>query len=326
VQTQHERISLPVSPLGRLDVAKLSPDGKYLVLSTRTRGGVWVLATGKELYLLRGFTSASFGRDGMLYAELPKHGDQERMMVQLSLSTHSARKVSYVEDENTHLEVGRLLEWKNSGKNNWELVVHDVVNNSALWTRAFERDQPWYTSNYGGAEMIFSWKLSSPAGKKEQKKQTALTTEVAAVKDKDVGRLIEVVDDTTGKLVGVVVIEVAARYEGVGGVSRVGNLLYVSSADNRTMLYSMETGKQIRQIFGYVVAVDADSKRICIVNRPDEAIVYDNDGAEIAHFSLGSQLRFAIFEQKGANLVLLTADQKVQTMDLTSTFTSSPTK
>ena len=49
------RIPLPLSPLGRLNSVSLSPDGKYLALSNRTRGGIWDVATGHRIILLRSF-------------------------------------------------------------------------------------------------------------------------------------------------------------------------------------------------------------------------------------------------------------------------------
>ena len=139
---------------------------------------------------------------------------------------------------------------------------------------------------------------------------------MAALKDKDLGRLIEVVDATNGKTVAEMVLELPLNFSGTSGLNRMGDLLFVSGKDNRTMMYSLQTGKQLRQIFGYVIAIDMETKRICTVNRQDEAVVYDEDGKEVAHFHMGSPLRFAQFRDKAAVLVLLTADQKVRTMDL----------
>ncbi len=74
------------------------------------------------------------------------------------------------------------------------------------------------------------------------------------IKDKDTARLIEIVDNLTGKLLASAVVEVPEEYIGVGGVNRVADLLYVTSDDNRTMVYSLDNAKQLRQIFGHVVA------------------------------------------------------------------------
>ena len=133
-----------------------------------------------------------------------------------------------------------------------------------------DHDTPAYTTNFGGPELIFSWLLKSPGGKAELKAQPALASQAAAIKDKENARLIEIVDNLTGKLLGEAVVEVPQEYIGVGGVNRVADLLYVTSDDNRTMVYSLDTARQLRQIFGHVVAADPVSKRICTANRRDE--------------------------------------------------------
>ena len=111
-------------------------------------------------------------------------------------------------------------------------------------------------------------------------------------------------------------IEVPLTYEGVRGINVVGDNLYLSSDDNRTMVYALSTSAQLRQLFGYVIALDPSLSRVCLVNRRDEAVVYDREGHQIASFHTGSPLRFATFQQGGTHLILLTADQKVRTMEI----------
>jgi hypothetical protein len=45
-------------------------------------------------------------------------------------------------------------------------------------------------------------------------------------------------------------------------------------------------------------------------------MVYDSDGHQLADFEMGSPLRFARFQSNGSHLVLMTADQKVRTMEI----------
>ncbi len=218
---------------------------------------------------------------------------------------------------------GNLIEWKKD-KNTSGLIAHDLATNAVLWSRAFDHDGPAYTTNFGGPELIFSWLLKSAGGKAELKAQPSLAAQAAAIKDKDNARLIEIVDNLSGKILGSAVVEVPEEYIGVGGVNRVADLLYVTSDDNRTMVYSLDNAKQLRQIFGQVVAADPASRRICTANRRDEAVVYDANGGELAHFTFGSPIRFAQFRQNGTRLILMTADQKIRSMEIKSDATQIP--
>ena len=317
-------IALPLSPLGRLNAVSLSPSGKYIAISNRTRGGIWDVATGHRMALLRSFDRSAFGHDDTLYAEFPKQGDKVvRGITRFSAPYTKAEEASYKEDDHTQMLAGNLLELKKE-KNTLELIAHDLSTNAVLWSRAFDHDGPAFTTNYGGPEQIFSWLLKSAGGKAELKAQPSLTSQAAAVKDKENARLIEIVDNLNGKLLGQAVVEVPDEYIGVGGVNRVADLLYVTSDDNRTMVYSLTTGKQLRQVFGHVVAADPASQRICTANRRDETIVYDANGAELAHFTFGSPIRFAEFRQNGTRLILVTADQKIRTMEIKTDVASPP--
>jgi hypothetical protein len=262
------------------------------------------------------FDDAVFHDDETLYVQFPKQGEHERAVFHISTSTRAGQPVGYKEDEHTHMLGGNLLELKQKDKSTAEFVAHNVTDNSILWSRTMDRDTPAYTTNFGGPELILSWLLKSPGGKAELKAQPTLAAQAEAIKDKDSARLIEIVDNLTGKLLGEAVVEVPQEYIGVGGVNRVADLLYVTSDDNRTMVYSLDTAKQLRQIFGQVVAADPASKRICTANRRDEIVVYDTEGVELAHFTLGSPIRFAVFRENGTRLILMTADQKIRTMEI----------
>ena len=53
-----------------------------------------------------------------------------------------------------------------------------------------------------------------------------------------------------------------------------------------------------------------------MVNRREEAVIYEPGGAEVAHLRMESPLRYVSFRKRGTELVILTADQKVRTVDL----------
>jgi WD40 repeat protein len=309
-------LPLPLSPLGRLSAASLSPDGKYLALSNRSRGAVWDVATGKQLFVVRAFTQSAFHDDDTLLAEFPKLDKTDRTVVRISPTARTSIPTTYKETDDTAMLAGNLFEWKTKDKKAPELIAHDLNTNAILWSRVFEHNGPAYTTNFGGPEIIFSWLANSPAGKAELKGQAALASQAAAIKNKDSARVIEIIDNLTGKVLQEAVVEVPEEYVGVGGVNRVDDLLYVTSEDNRTAVYSLATAKQLRQLFGHIVAADPASRRICTTNRRDEVVVYDSLGAELSHFNLGSPIRFAEFRQNGAQLILLTADQRLRTMKI----------
>ncbi|HWG18223.1 MAG TPA: M48 family metallopeptidase [Acidobacteriaceae bacterium] len=317
-----ESTTLPLSPLAGSLRTALSTDGRLLALSTRTRGGVWDVSSGRLLTLFRGFDSAMFAPDNSLVAQFPKYGKNDRGIVHITFAPLASTLMPYKEDDDTSLTFGMLEQWKHPDKKHTEWTVRKLEDNSVMWSKTYEGEGPGHTYNLVPGQTILSFLLTSDAAKARLKEMPELTTQAAAVKDKNMGRLIQVIDNTNGKVLHEFILTVPLTYTGVGGINIVGQNLYLSSGDNRTMTYSLENRTQLRQLFGYVAAVDAASNRICTVNRRDEAIVYDAEGRQLATYHTGSPLRLAHFEQDGKRLLLLTADQKIQIVEIAPTVTN----
>ncbi len=307
---------LPLSPLGITRVVELSPDGRYLAISGKSRGAVWDLKTGGRLYYLRGFTGATFHPDGNLYFDLPKYDKIERSVMHVSLGKNAITKVDYPLTDEMFMRAGRMMEWKDQGKGKFLLTVRDLATGKEQWNRTFEKEKPASTRNYADNNLLFVWKTSSGAGKTELKNRPELAAQVAALKDKDAGLLIEVVSIDKGEILKSVVLTRPLAYDGVNGLDQVRDTILLNTSDNRVLLFSTKTGAMTQQVFGYVVGVDRQAGLFCVKNRRDEALVYDLNGKEVSHFQAGTAVRLARFEDEGKKLLLLGADQKIRVIDL----------
>ena len=312
--------SLPLSPLARALVATVSDDGRFLAISSRTRGGVWDLRTGERVLLSLRFTSAVFAPDDSVYIEFPKQDKQDRGIVHFAFAPFSATPVAYKLETEAHMTHSGIQEWKPSAdKKSVDLIVHNPVDNSVLWQQTFDNMQFGHTSStIVPGEILAAYALKSDFAKTRIGASATLAKQADQVENRDKGGLLQVLDSATGKVLHETVLQIPLDYEGLVGIHVVGDLLYLTGRANRTVVYSAITGAQIRQMFGTLIAADPTSGRICLTNRADEAIVYDSQGTELAHFNMGSPLRYAVFNSSGDRLILLTADQKVRTMEIAS--------
>jgi hypothetical protein len=330
--------ALPISPLSRSRGMTLSLDGRYLAISSRLRGGVWEVDTGKRMFLVKGFRESSWDEDGNVYGEFtrqvkddkPAKGGpplkDENYVGKLILNANKTQVMNYKLDDKTRLRFGLLMEWKDDGKKGSELIMHKLSDDSTMWSKSFPAQTSWYTQSFGERDLIFNYPVKTEPAKSMLKADANLLSEANAIKDKSLGRLIEVVDQATGKTEAEMVLSLPLNYNGTNGLNRAGDLLYVTGDDHRTMVYALSTGKQLRQMFGEVEAVDPETGRVCTGNRADEAVVYDAKGTELAHYHLGDTVRFVHFREHGKQLVVLTADQTVWTLKVDGAVQEKATK
>src|ERR1700752_5241808 len=76
--------------LGRLRVAEVSPELKWLALSGRSRGGVWNFGKGEGVLALRNFQGGHVSDDGYFFGDFPKTDEVERNIAKFNLSNGEA--------------------------------------------------------------------------------------------------------------------------------------------------------------------------------------------------------------------------------------------
>ncbi|MES2391126.1 MAG: M48 family metalloprotease [Acidobacteriota bacterium] len=316
-KTEQTHVALPLSPLPFSPRVALSGDGRYLALSVSRRGGVWDVKTGKQLAALHGFTDAVWSNDGVLFADFPKDGNEERHLAQVSIDKLVQTVLPFKLTDETHMRYGRLTDWKQDEKKKlWTVSMYDPATQKVTWSRVFPDRYFSYTSSYGSRDLIFNFDMGTHTAKDALKANAALSVELQAVKNKKAARLIRVLDGTTGGDVGELVVELPPNYAGIDGLNRAGDLLYVLGVDDRTAVYAMSTGKQVRDLIGYLRAVDTDTGKIFTANRIGECFVYDSSGKELAHYEMGSPIRFAAFGAGASTVTVLTADERLRTMSV----------
>ncbi len=308
-------LTLPLSPFAHAGAGSISPDGRYLALSARTRGAIWDLTTGNELFAVRGFERVTWTSGNTLLAEFPKLAAKPAAIVEFTMDPKATKVVGTPPaDQPVHLIYDSLAGWIDSkDKRSSDFIVRSAAGDTVRWSRHYSGATPAVTGNIeGDEEIIFSYRLQLATAKDRLKGDPALKEQVDRIHDKAAARIVEVVNPSDGTTREETAIEVPRSYEGVDTFNRVGDLLYLNAGDNRTFVYSLKTGAQLRQAFGSLVAADAASGRVCLVNRRDELLVLDHDGRELRHLQLGAQARFAALRNQGTELLVLTVDQRVR--------------
>jgi len=336
-------IDLPEGPLERTQVSVFSPDGKWLAVSSKTRGAVWNLQTGERVAQTRGFEGAVFDQNSVI-AHFPKHGKEPPAIIRLDTANGEAQSlynlsssesisdfsvqvngvnISIASDGSHLWQCGDFLvktsfDTSNSkGKQRFYLMeVFDVHTNKKLWDRKFENDtpHPYYSQNGHTLTMMLDTYESAKA---EVKNDPALSARLNSLTEeaKKNTYVLRVLDAPTGKDRGVILVQTGNGSFLIRAARTVGDLVLVSDSANRTQVYSLKTREQKGKIMGYVFAVSPDGTRMIVENGKDKIDLYDLNSLQlISHFSFASPVEDVEFSGDNSSIMVLTTDQTVYTV------------
>ena len=321
-----QELDLPQSALGSLTTSAISPDGKYLVVSGRTRSAAWELATGKRVYLIRPVSGAWIDTSNQLYASYPKFRGADAIMGRFDLEKRDAQALSFTLPEHAW-QIGDLIVQYKPGKNksidrNAVLEIRNVKDNAILWSRNYPQETPatWATSS--DSSMILAWDLGSAGARDELKNLPALAPQVAALKDKKKGLLLEVVDKHTGQPIHQLVVPDRDLSKGWADTRRgraMGDYVLVRGELDNTVIYRVSDGARIGEVFGSPMAQNSELHLFCVRNRENELVIYDAATAkEQRHYNFDSPVRLVAFRPSEHSVLVLTADQKVHRLPFDS--------
>jgi Peptidase family M48 len=322
--------------LGRLRVAEISPELKWLALSGRSRGGVWNLAKGEAALALRNFQGGYLSDDGYFFGEFPKTEDVERNVARFNLSNGEAVAGPKIEGDSSHqygqylftIKSAKAAEKPPEGDNapkinpadyrrNVIIEMFDARTMKSLWSQAFPKEAPRAWIAPGNQTMALLWSVSADAAKSEINADPQLTQTLAKMKEKVGDYFLKILDAQTGKEIGKLLIETGKASFRVSNIFAAGDSVIVTDTQNRVLVYSLKTGEQKGRVFGAYAAVSAASKLLCVENESGKLAVYDLATMEKRdEFIFTRPISMLRFSQDGKRLFVLTTAQTVYILDV----------
>lgn len=333
---------LPDSRFGNLRTISISPDLNWLVLSDRSRGALWNLATGEQTFYLRGFRGSYFDPDGRVYVDFPATKEAKRQIGLMDPSSRQIGALHTIDMPNTR-QFGKYVITRKSNKTekaddkdkseskdvplvenpddfavyrNGTLEIRDVSNNSLLWSRAYPDEMPRFGISPNTQKMTLVWRMSSKTAKNEIAKSEALKSLSQKMDDTDDDYFVQIVDADSGNLVAQTMIETGEGSFAIDDLFVAGDWLTVKDTRNRVLFYALSTGELMHRFFGDHVAVNLKENLTAIENIAGQVSVYDlSDGSKIGEMTFQTPVSFLRFSSDGKRLFVLTAEQDVFLID-----------
>jgi hypothetical protein len=324
--------ALPRSPLGNLQAWAVSPDFRWLAVSGQTRGAVWDLLNSRRVYFVRGFRGAYFD-DKNLYADFPKLDKQERGVAQLALQKSSVVAGSPIMEKTIAHQYGPYLlvsipgDKNGSMYHNVQIEVRDVRDSHVLWTRTFPKAVPGIVFSREGSTATLEWNAEADEAQDEIKGDAALKTRFDSIRDRTSAFLLEVLDSSTGKTTGRVLIDTGKRSFRITSATTVQDWVLVADAENRIHVYSLSAGLEKGVVFGSSAAVSASAGILAVENEPGQVDIYHLPGLEKdAPLVFPFPVSAAAFSTDGKQLFVLTANQTAYVLETSGFAQPAPAK
>ena len=316
--------------LGRLRVSYLSVEMKWLALSSRSRGGVWNLEKGEAKLYLRGFRGAFLSDEGFFFGDFPKYETAERNVAKFNLASGEIVPGPTIEAASAR-QVGPYLVVYKSAKANakedevpreWRdltLEILDARTMTSLWSRTYPKEAPgiWVAPRYGTAVLV--WGSGSETAVSEIKSDAQLTQLSAGLKEKEGNYLLQVVDIKDGSSLGKLLIDTGKGSFRLANVFAVGDWVVVTDTRNRVLAYSLKSGEQRGRVFGGYGTVSPQAGLLCVENEVGKIALYSmNTFEKRDEMVFSSPISMLQFSSDGRRLFVLTADQTVYLLDVSS--------
>ena len=343
-------VEIPVSPIRGLVASDVSDDFGWLLMSSKTRGGLWSLKTGERKVYVRGFKGAVTANDGGAVGDFPRMGETPHSLVLINGANGNAAAIRELPEKGAR-QYGRFVLVRSSLKpkpkenppalaaaangqseedfglrREVRFELKDIVRDKVIWTRDFTKESPEFSFDEYSGRLIFYWRLGSDVGKAKLKESAELKAKADALGNKADDYLVEVVDAFSQQTVGTMLLETGQGSFDVGRGLSEGDRLVLHDSEGRVLIYSLKTGELRHRFFGDTAAVNPKRNQVVVENFPGEVSLYDLDTGDLkANLRISGSAAFVRFNLAGDRLFVLSDAQTAYAFDLDKLAAASAT-
>ncbi len=190
----------------------------------------------------------------------------------------------------------------------------------SLWSKTYPKESPrvWVAWTKGTLALV--WDANDEAARSEIKSDARLSQQLSRMKEKEGNYLVDILDATDGSDRGKLLIETGKGSFRLSNVFGAGNWVIISDTQNRVLIYSLKSGELKGRVFGGSATVSLDKNLLGVENERGKLALYDlNTMDKRDEFVFSSPLSMFRFSPDGSRLFVLTVNQTVYLLDVSST-------
>jgi WD40 repeat protein len=320
-----ELVDLPISPMPEVVAAEFSPNGHFLAVSNRSRSAIWDLNAQKQVALMRPFRAVRFNDEDQMFAQYQdshlKPGQNSHIDLKTGKVTEGAKYDAMQTQFGNVLVSTRPMDRFGDYSENTEMDVFDLTTGAQLWSKRFPNSTPILRKTDSDALLLImdlAWQTATDEMAHTGSKSVKTSDNRGEWLPK--GLLVEVLDSRTGEVRRQLALPQPAypdQHHDNRSAALYGDYLVVHGNDNNSTIYRVSDGMRLGAFYGRAIAGDGKRGLIAATNREQEIILYDaTDARELKRVTVDHLPRAARFIPEKKALLVLTANQRVYTIDL----------
>jgi len=169
-----------------------------------------------------------------------------------------------------------------------------------LWSRNFPKEVPTLGVDSADKIILLGWDAATSAARDELKHFPAAQEALSSREEKRNDFFVELLEATTGKPLGAVAVDTGSSSLSLRDARASGDWVAISDSNNRVLLYSLSTGKEVQRFFGSHPALSVAGGLLCVENESGHLTLYDiNTGQDLDRLVFSSPVLFRTFSNDG---------------------------
>jgi hypothetical protein len=197
------------------------------------------------------------------------------------------------------------------------LTAREPASGEVLWEKKFVGVHPVPFVDTQGRNLVLAWEAATEGARAAAKRCAEVWPSFQKEKLTRSDTFFEVLDATTGKTLGGVLVRTGSGPLSFDSVGAVGRMLIVWKVEGRLTVYSLDDGEIKARLNGSSPAANERTHLLTLVENETHLGIYDlRSGRKLGVENFGQPIIYAHFSEDGQRLLVLTRSQTVFVLDV----------
>jgi len=330
---------LPLGPFPSFRSISVDPSLSNAAISLVGGAAAFDLATGKRLAELKSFHSAASFTSAFAFLANAPRGKAFPAVSRCTWSQPPLTSPVWTADNVMDLvssrdtfiaysfyhETGMSFPLGFRGQMPFELRGMDPATGRELWHHPYRATPPVPFSDPQGGRIVLGWDASSAAAQSVAKRFPAVRETFRKQKIKSQDSFFEVLDASSGASLGGVLVPFGSGPISFDSAFSVGDFLFLTKDEYRLTIFRLHNGTILGRFRGRYPAVSEAGKLFAVDDGAGKLTFYSLEtAAKLAERRFPDYIGYLRFSETGDRLLVLTAHQMVDILDVKKTIEAFP--